>query len=123
MKPVKDMHPGELADMLETYPIPYENKDRHNPLFGIETQISVLLLQELVERLREIHAEYERRWNNLSAAQKLDALAYPPDPNSLEQSFLRHLENAENRINELEKANEALRDILEDRRRNKSTGF
>jgi hypothetical protein len=58
---------------------------------------------EVSARLREIHAEYERRWKNLSVAQRIDAIAYPPDPNSVTRMFLRFMDNAEKEIAELEK--------------------
>jgi hypothetical protein len=55
MKPISEMTLGDLADAFEFY--------------GYHSE---------ADRLREIHAEYERRWNNLSTREKIEAISYPP---------------------------------------------
>jgi hypothetical protein len=94
MKKVKDMTLVDIADLLDRAGVT-------NP--------------EISAQLRSIDEEYKRQWNNLSAAQKLDALAYPPDPNSVTASFLKHMENAEKRIQELEQQLEDIRESYLDR--------
>jgi hypothetical protein len=84
MKPISERNLSELADLM------YES--------GLE-----IWHESFSARLREIHAEYERRWKNLSVAQRIDAIAYPPDPNSVTRMFLRFMDNAEKEIAELEK--------------------
>ena len=84
MKPISKRNLLELADLM------YES--------GLE-----IWHESFSSRLREIHAEYERRWKNLSVSQRIDAIAYPPDPNSLSNLFLRFMDNAEREIAELEK--------------------
>jgi hypothetical protein len=83
MKRISEMNLAQLADEVEDG--------------GIFSEY------EVAHRLREIHAEYERRWKNLSVAQRIDAIAYPPDPNSLSNLFLRFMDSAEKEIAELEK--------------------
>jgi hypothetical protein len=87
MKQIKDMNLEEVRQKIYEHALVINNEK----------------LYSLLDQLDYLTAEWERRWKNLSVSQRIDAIAYPPDPNSLFNLFLRFMDNSEREIAELEK--------------------
>ena len=96
MKPIEQMNLAELADFVDNYHVDTLDADRN-----------VTPRQRVASRLRELHTEWERRWNNLSVAQKIDAIAHPPDPYSSDliiKNQVRVIANLEKELSDLKES-------------------
>jgi hypothetical protein len=88
MKPISQMTLPELADALQKYEFD-------------------MLNEQVASRIWELHTEGERRWNNLSVAQKIDALAHPPDPHSSDliiKNQSKYIANLERELSDLKES-------------------